>query len=409
MQRVIRYALVFVLLAVVLLQSMLTSDIASPYRAGRLAVLTESGDGESLYIVDLASHQADFLFEPGGSGFRLYWSPTGNHLVVAGSFPTGLGAWVVDPDQKKWNEMRGWIFAWGHFAGWTSDGRYALFTSYDQYGNSDSTVFDTWQWRTVITTTTSLPSPCLWRSMGGGCYRKVQAIAPKSPMLLLANGVLVDLPHLGYTQVLPEGITWCAAWSPDEKYLALVNCPWIPCAGGINCQFYITDGDGTNPHYLTHLTPEPIGFCSFNWQQEEERQVVVLLTGKARYIWNPARQEMRSRLRNPESEGLPHPPKENACGDTAKFLKGESPLGDVTAACWSPDRNLLAVGGTDALKIYDANMRLIQTVEIRGTIRSVSWSPERTVQCVTEAKAVSFLSLFSPCSPDVIARQSRSH
>ena len=120
----------------------------------------------------------------------------------------------------------------------------------------------------------------------------------------------------------------------------------------------------------------PCEYTSLEWEPNGSGEVAVLSTKAERYILDPARQQVKTLPAdtNPEQavsqEGNMEP-----CGDCTYFLEGESPLGEVASACWSPDRVLLAIGEPGTLKVYDANLDLLQTLVVSGTVTRVAWFP----------------------------------
>lgn len=356
--------LAVLLLAIVLVWKSLLPPKPGLYHTGRFALLVspfQQPASESLYIGDLATNQVKFLFETRANGSELFWSPDGRRLIVSGSFPTGLYALIGDVTDGKAAEIKGGIYAWGGFAGWTSDGHYAIFTSDDQYGNSDTTVFDTWQWQMVITTTATKDACFEFHSMGGGCYRRVSAVSPVSPALVLMDGTLIDISHLTETSVISRSIVKAATWSPDGQYLAFIRLQVYPR----ECSLYLAKGDGARSRPLARV---PCDYTLLEWKYD----AAVLWTETEKFILDPVKQQISTF--SVASWETPQPKCKEPCGNLFPFLR-ESPSSEITSACRSPDKALLAIGKSGMLQIFDANLNLLQTFAVPGTVMQIAWSP----------------------------------
>jgi hypothetical protein len=321
--------------------------------------------GELLYIGDLASNQVHFLVETNAYGSNLHWSPDGKRLIVSGSFPTGLYALVVDPVSGENKEIEGGRYAWGSFQGWTADGHYAIFTSGDQYGNSDTTVFDAWQWRAVITTTATEGTCFQLHSMGGGCYRRVSTISPVSSTLVLQDGTLIDIPRLKQTSVISQGVVTAAIWTPDGQYLVFVLNRSYPGSSSRGCWLYLANGDGAQLRLMSEV---PCLHSLLEWKDH----YAVLWTESERFFLDPE-QELVSIIPLASWE-KPQLNQEESCGNLYQLLK-QSPTTEITSACRSPDKTLLAIGKPGRLQIFDSSLNLLQTFTISGTVKHMAWAP----------------------------------
>jgi len=354
------------LLLVFIVLCLLWRRKSSPYRTGRLAVLTSTDEGNSFYVVDLASKRVNALFSIGKyrcSG-QLFWSPDRNGLVIANSGITGLSACIVNVAERRFVELGGWVYYQGGFDGWTSDGRYAIFSNGDHYGNTGTTVFDTWQWTTIISTTSDVCFDA--HGMGGMCNRRAIAISPFTPTLLLRDGTVLNLTDLTETTVFSKGVAYFAQWSSDANYLVVMHRQIYPR----ECHLYLANADGTQAFPLATVSCD---YETFQWESDEKH--AVLSTKTEKYVLDLIQQQVKvfpvdanSTQSTPQEHDL------SLCGNCDVLLGGESPLGKVTAACWSPDRTLLAVGKPGTLNLYDADLNLLRTFVVSGTVETLAWS-----------------------------------
>jgi len=334
-------------------------------------LLVETSEGKSLYIANLATNQLDAFFFSEGLGYELFWSPDHKGLLVEGdTYITKQPTWVVNVVERKAAKIEGWVYLWSGFYKWTSDGRYAIYTSSDQYGNSDATVFDAWQWKTVISTTSkTCPFP---QDMTGSCNRRVAEISPFTSTLLLKDGSFLSLSDFSETRVFSPGLVRVAEWSDNAKYLAIVHS----LRHSDECHLYLVNANGTEPLSLATLSCYDYHYYKYRaLQWEPNSKHAILFTKTARYVLDPVRQQVEilpadvSPTQTASQENNAGP-----CGNCDTFLNGESSLGEVTAACWSPDEALLAIGNVGNLSVYDANLNLLQTLAVSGTVKRLAWS-----------------------------------
>jgi hypothetical protein len=113
-----------------------------------------------------------------------YPSPDGRFCAVS----DGVSVVIVAADGR---DTRAQWQKWTYFHGWTADSKYALYSYTDQYGNGNSTAFNTerWEGRSIIPN-----DGACFNNMSGLCRREVVAIAPRSPRVLLADGRIISLP-----------------------------------------------------------------------------------------------------------------------------------------------------------------------------------------------------------------------
>jgi len=193
------------------------------------------------------------IFAPGGKRYA-----TNRGLVV--DVKAGRVATVT-------TEVSPWVSFWK----WTVDGRFAIFTRINQYGNGRMMVFDTQAWSTVLETTgcSSPASPC-------GEYPI--ALYPLEPRFLRADGWLTDLPArqtdlLGPWRTGPALFVIFADWSPNAASLAFVT--------GIEAQtdfvLYTAQGDGTQ------IQRVPLDSLPQSLQWTSDSKSVVVTTTLSRY------------------------------------------------------------------------------------------------------------------------------
>ncbi len=344
-----------------------TPTINSPYETARLAFSVDLAGQEPfskslLYVADLVADQAQLaasLYQtplPGHSCAPPVWSPDGKRLA--------LGEWdgeclqsysIVDLEQGKvwdsWNSC-----GRGGFKEWTSDSRYVAFSCYGHEDTTSVVVLDVLKEKKKL----SLPvRPHDWI----GPYRwGLVAISPVSPTLLLQDGSLIYLPDLSFTIV--NGYIHKGAWSPDGSLLAFIGCQ----AYRSSCALYLAQGNGAYAQRITEIPPidGPVLWAS-------NAQSVTFGEKPEKYILDVQQQQVRILPR--DEEELPWPGRD-LCGDTAPFLeKDTSPFRGTTAACWSPDNAMLAVGGLNTLRVYDRDFHLLHSFPVTGTVSNIAWSP----------------------------------
>jgi WD40 repeat protein len=382
-------ALCVALMSALMLAAVVVSVMAtpSPYSTARLAFLVDTGEkGEDmLYLADLTGQVKPVIAMDAVWGTEMMWSPDGKRLAgTSGASPSTPYPenWVVDVEQGRVEGIGSFPYLWCGFAAWTSEGRYAIFGSRDQYGNSDAKVFDAWNWELVIDSTAN-DCPHTRITMGGECKRRLAAVSPLQPVLFLVDGTLVDLQTLSqsfiFSPTLTSGMmvwsgrymsTYPAAWSPDGAYLAFVGSFYEHDRRQWDNALYLAHGDGTRLQKAIVLDGE-LDRVEAYLEWAPSSKAVTLWTESHKYILDVTR--MQTQVLSPWFL-LPVP--DYPCGDTSYAMaRMASPSEDVEAACWSPDEFLLAVGISGALKVYDANLRLLRTIPVQGTVQSVAWSP----------------------------------
>ncbi len=347
--------------AAVLVICLLSSSMAILPASGRLAFVTLSQDKTTVELIHVENGvvgQVELLasFKPVPDG-RIFWSPDGKTIIS--EINGVLSYWqnyIINPGNHTMVQYE-FCSHWGGFKGWTTDSRYAIFECGDQYSNNSTSVFDTWNREETVNTAKKCPP-------FGTCRRGPLAVSPVSPDILLKDGTLVHLASLSETVAIPHlSDALEAAWSPDEEYLAITQHMGYP-----ECNLYLARGDGTQAQQITVMDS-----CGgiLTWEHEGHR--VTFQTESYKYILDaePRNLQVLASSRQQASQTIPNDP----CGDVSHFLSGESTLGKVTMACWSPQKSLLATGDSNVLKIYNLNLVLLSTLPVSGTIRQISWSP----------------------------------
>lgn len=186
-------------------------------------------------------------------------SPNGKFYCVpkdTDSYP--FSVLIVDMKQERQIELAGnylWTGCWG----WTSDSRYLVFSSGDQYGNDDVGAFDVLGWREVP----DVRQVCdhfTHSIMGGECQQGGAAFAQMGSRILREDGELIYLPDATENRNLlveaGEDVDlariYIAAWSPSESHLAFVkSCrPHAICP---DHALYPAEGDGTELQRVTTI------------------------------------------------------------------------------------------------------------------------------------------------------------
>ena len=344
-----------------LLICLLSPSMATLPASGCLAFVTLSQDKTAVELTHVENGVAGQVeplasFKPAPDG-RIFWSPDGKTIIS--EINGVLSYWqdyIIDPDNHTTIQYE-FCSHWGGFKRWTTDSRYAIFECGDQYSDTSTSVFDTWNWAETINTAEKCPS-------FGTCRSGLLAVSPASPDILLKDGTLVHLASLSETAVIPHlSDADEAAWSPDGEYLAITQWRGYP-----ECNLYLARGDGAQAQQISILDScfgKPI------WEYEGHR--MTFQTESYKYILDADSRNLQvlASARQQASQITPNDP----CSDVSHFLSGESTLGKVTTACWSPQKSLLATGDSNVLKIYDSNLTLLSSLTVSGTIRQISWSP----------------------------------
>lgn len=199
------------------------------------------------------------------------WTPEAQGLFAPGGkrYATDLGL-VVDLEQGKTATVTTERSPWLRFWRWTADGRFAVFTRINQYGNGRMMVFDAQAWK-VILETPGCASPMSL------CGEYPIALYAFGPRFLRADGWLTDLPNQQTDLLAP----WRAAslfvvyadWSPNGASLAF--------AAGSEAQndfaLYWSQGDGAQvQRTLLDGIPQ-----SLQWTTDNK--TVVVMTSLNRY------------------------------------------------------------------------------------------------------------------------------
>jgi hypothetical protein len=160
-------------------------------------------------------------------------------------------------EQERQIELAG-NYLWTECWGWTSDSRYVVVSSGDQYGNDDVGAFDVLEWKEVP----GVRQRCgdLTHSMGGDCQQGSAAFAQVGSRILREDGELIYLPDTTKNRNLlmeaEEDVDlariYIAAWSPSESHLAFVrSCkPHAICTEHV---LYLAKGDGSGIQRITTL------------------------------------------------------------------------------------------------------------------------------------------------------------
>lgn len=182
---------------------------------------------------------------------RYQCSPNGRFYCVSKSFSVV----IVDMEQERQIELAG-NYLWAGCWGWTSDSRYVVFFSGDQYGNDDVGAFDVLEWKEVP----GVRQGCFIHGMGGDCQLGGAAFAQVGSRILREDGELIYLPDITKNRNLlieaGEDVDlsriYIAAWSPSESHLAFVkSCrPHVICLDHV---LYLAKGDGTEVQRITTL------------------------------------------------------------------------------------------------------------------------------------------------------------
>ncbi|MBI5566368.1 MAG: hypothetical protein HY870_15825, partial [Chloroflexi bacterium] len=184
-----------------------------------------------------------------------YWSPSGQHFTIDGEqdgqyhgMTTFSTIYTAKQDKSA---VIHFSYKWGGIRGWTTDGRYALFGSGDQYGNSAAYAFDTREWAELGLGFSSRYN-C---GIGSACRQGIVTIAPKTSRLVLGDGNLVNLTDLSHTNVISDigrNSIGLAAWSPDESYVIFTAYQYKDDHTN-DFALFLAKGDGTQVRQLSSM------------------------------------------------------------------------------------------------------------------------------------------------------------
>ncbi len=183
-----------------------------------------------------------------------YWSPNGQYFVVEGEqdyHPLTAYSTIYTSKQDKEATVYS-SYIWGGIVGWTTDSRYALFSSGDQYGDADAIAFDTQEWTMHGLKFGTEKEQC---GMGSACRHGIVAIAPKTSRVVIADGNLIDLTNFAYTSIISatgKNSIRLVAWSPDERYLIFVAHQYKDGHDN-DYALYLANGDGTQVRLLSPI------------------------------------------------------------------------------------------------------------------------------------------------------------
>ncbi len=251
----------------------------------------------------------------------------------------------------------------GGFQEWTKDGRYAIFEHGDQYGNSETVVFDVSDWKIVFNSQTA---PCA-KTMNGTCKRGPAAAYPQDA-LLLNNGTLLQLSNLARSQLIPHQYVSRVKWSPNKAHLALIG--YSKHVTQSVAALYLTNADGTEVRAVVDVAG-PWG--SLQWTPDGSS--VTYWDSKAKYVVDAAYLSIQTTPVSKE-EFPPSSRHESVCG-TVEETRGNllQSVKEISTLCWSHDRKLLGVGTRGALKIYDEHLNLLREIPVIGNVSAIAWEP----------------------------------
>jgi Tol biopolymer transport system component len=316
---------------------------------------------DMLYLADLETREITPVVpvEAGSDCSPPVWSPDGKRLAIGKTGNCALQReWVVDLEQDKTEELS--FCSWGGVYHWTSDSRYVIYYCVGRrLGTGPSAagmVFDTLEWET-----TRLPSEsCNWDDQV--CLNGPIAVSPTSPHVILENGKIVNLSDDRSTDICNSIDS--AAWSPDGSLLAFASCD---CQGQSACALYLAHGDGSQIKQIA--STDDFGTGLLLWASDGRS-----VTFGERYVLDVEKLQVEAAPVS-SSDETPYTWRAD-CGNVDTLTTDESsPLHEATAACWSPDSALLAVGEPNTLRVYDSRFNLLYSFPISGTISNIAWSP----------------------------------
>jgi LysM repeat protein len=225
--------------------------------------------GQQLFIPFLPTPTFTFTPTPTPT-----WTPEPQAVFAPGGKRYALDRGVVvDLEGGRTATVTTELSPWLRFWRWTADGRFALFTRINQYGNGRTIVFDAQNWKTIFETngcgsTTGTGSP-LNRC---GEY----PIALFGSRFLRADGVLIDLPGGQPTDLLAPwrtGSTLFAIygdWSPNGATIAFL----ADSEAQTDLALYWAKGDGTQVQRTSRLDGLP---SSLQWTADSKSVVVTTM------------------------------------------------------------------------------------------------------------------------------------
>ncbi len=315
-----------------------------------------------LYVIDLKTLQMTLVAESVYNyGIWHPWSPNGKYLGLGIESVVGSQRnLVIDLEHKRTAKLES---VRNGFCGWSATSRYAFFCWGDQYGHSFTTLFDTQAWKEIG----QLGS--WYNDASSPCSDDIIAISSKDNYFLSSYGVIHRLPDFTPGPILPlQGeCVYSAAWSPDEAYLAFVTSSRDD---KLPYTLYLAQGDFTQAQRIVVVSE--LGRGRLQW--EHDKPVVVLSAKSERYIVDAATAQVNMVARAPTM--TPPASKIASCSLWGEDKTLSLNVGDYRVACWSYDGAQLAVGVTNALKLYDSQFHLLHEVSVPGTPSSLSWYPQ---------------------------------
>jgi len=229
--------------------------------------------GQQLYIPFIPTPTFTPTFTPTAT-----WTPEPQAIFAPGGkrYATDRGV-VVDLEQGRTatitTEVSPWLRVWR----WTADGRFAIFTRINQYGNGRTMVFDAQVWKTIFETT-----GCGSVNGAGSPLSRCgeYPIALSGSRFLRADGILIDLPDAPPTDLLAAWRTgsalfaFSADWSPDGASLAFL----ADTEAQTDLALYWARGDGAQVQRSIRLDGLPE---SLRWAADSK--AVIVTTTLKRY------------------------------------------------------------------------------------------------------------------------------
>ncbi len=223
--------------------------------------------GQQLYVPFVPTPTPTFTATPSPT-----WTAEPQAIFAPGGkrYATNRGL-VVDVEAGRVATVTTEVSPWVSFWKWTMDGRFAIFTRINQYGNGRMMVLDTQTWSMVLETTgCSSPTSI--------CGEYPIALYSLGPRFLRADGWLTDLPArqtdlLGPWRTGPTLFVIFADWSPNAASMAFVT----GIEGQTDFALYTALGDGTQIQRM------PLDSLSQSLQWTSDSKSVVVTTTFSRY------------------------------------------------------------------------------------------------------------------------------